>query len=354
MKLKLLSAALLALTLASCKDAIDVPTDNDDNGGNNGGGSGTIVHNNIDVDGPDDDYAKIQIVDSSGQLVKDLGLGMIWSGPGGGKLAYAIGVPEISRGAAHIYVSDKDGNNARKVAEITQPGQRINLPPIISADGSRIAYAATDSVAETVYVTRIHTVRPDGSDHRVVAENLARETMFSISPDGSKIAYFRKDPLSSDPADLVIAQADGSGSTVLKSGLTLASDLSCVTAWSPTGDKIAYTAGWTEGVELYLIDPNGGNEMNLGPAAFPAWSTDGEWLTWSRPNDTRMNTEIVITKDMGLTIEELTSTLEFETHSQISPDKTKVLCTIWTEDPMESPGKLKVIAEPSYSAFWIK
>ena len=68
-------------------------------------------------------------------------------------------------------------------------------------------------------------------------------------------------------------------------------DLRCVPwdgttySWSPAGDRIAFTSGRSGNAELYLMRPDGTEQVRLTQTvaneAWPAWSPDGRWIAIS-------------------------------------------------------------------------
>jgi Tol biopolymer transport system component len=55
---------------------------------------------------------------------------------------------------------------------------------------------------------------------------------------------------------------------------------------SPDGRRIAFSAWSGDGTDsnVFLMDPDGNNLVQLVAGSFPQWSPDGEWLLFSRPH----------------------------------------------------------------------
>lgn len=352
-------AAISAAALIGCADQIEVPDDN-----NGAGGSGRIVYNEIFRLDEESD-ATIKIIDSNGSLVRNMGTGLL-GGTGSGKIAYAEYAQNTVYGISDIYTANSDGTGARLTASVMRAGQSIYWFPTISSNGQVVAFATKDSISPTLDERVLHIVKHDGTGHQEISHQLAYETNYALSPDGSKIAYFRSEigAGSTAPADLMVGRTDGTGSVMIASGLTPRHDFAAGISWSPNGDKIAFNVHNGSGYDVYVINADGSGMNNIGKGMWPAWSPDGLALAWMGVAQDQTNAEIVYTTDMGITIQTLTNTAEAESEIQFSPDGKKILCTIWSEDVRESNGKLKlidiatkqstIIAETAHTGFWVK
>jgi Tol biopolymer transport system component len=360
MRLHLFAIASLTLGLASCADKINTPDPVY-------GPNGNLVYSEVDWNIQDENFSRIKIVDSTGRLVKDMGLGLV-GGTGSNKIVYALMGKDRLDGQGDIYVSNADGSNARKVASMREPGQEFNGFPVISANGEMVAYSTRDSGAFQEYKKVLHVVRSDGSSHIVITEHLARETNYSLSPDGSRIAFYTDDEVGSTvlPGDLVVARTDGTGSTSLITDVTADHDFRSSIQWNAEGTKLLISLEDANGEpHINIVNADGSGVTKLGIGIYPTWSPDGKLIAWSGvAQDPSHRADIMYSEDMGLTVVYLTSTAEVETHPQFSPDGKKLLCTLWLDDAQESPGKLKVIdieskaskviAEPIFLGYWIR
>lgn len=88
-----------------------------------------------------------------------------------------------------------------------------------------------------------------GGAPQVVARSIFSEITFS--PDGQRIAYLRWDS-EAGKWHILTASVDGNNETVLRTG-SLSSEVPSFVAWSPTGDKVAYSLG-KPGQQLAAID----------------------------------------------------------------------------------------------------
>ncbi len=357
MRLRLLALTFLALGTASCSDSIQVPEKPLDT-------SSRVVYNQYDRDNREVPPS-IKVVDRNGALVKDLGPGMM-----GGTGRNAIVYEKIDQGSGlslGIYVADSSGDNSRLVAQLSKPGQRFYGTPSIASNGSMIAYATRDSISELVDHRVLHVVKADGTGHLEISDALSYETRFAVSPDGSKVAYFESEPgVDWNVASrLLISNTNGTGSTEVVSGLGAMTDFSCTISWAPDGQRIAYGAKIAVDVlGVFVANAQGGTPQQIALGAWPSWSPKGNALAWTGFSESKQSTEIFMSNDLGATLITLTSTSEFESHPIFSPDGGTIMCTIWEGDPGESNGRLvlldvqtkssKMIAQPIYSADWIK
>ena len=111
----------------------------------------------------------------------------------------------------------------------------------------------------------------------------------SLSPDGNKIVYLATDNAAamSDSVDSVgrmdIINSDGSGVTTL---ITAPSDTSFVEPkFSPDGQKIIFAQTDSGDIDLYTIDIDGSNLVNLTniPSYYEhlgSWSPDGKKIVF--------------------------------------------------------------------------
>ncbi|MEW5720969.1 MAG: protein kinase, partial [Chloroflexota bacterium] len=140
----------------------------------------------------------------------------------------------------------------------------------------------------------------DGTDARQLIEFALWP---SISPDGSRIAYYRmKDE------GLYIANIDGGAARKIVPGEV------CCAQWSPDGKRVMYLQGKlkTGDVKIVLVNPDGTGKTELVTGFSPGWAHDGNRLTYSacEPNttqcglwtyDIRTGKATMITRDDGKT-----------------------------------------------------
>ena len=124
--------------------------------------------------------------------------------------------------------------------------------------------------------TEIYTVAPDGTSLTRLTRDLAFDALPAFSPDGSRVAFARGDPPTSD---LYLVDADGTGLVPL----TAFEGYEHSPSWSADGTRIAFVwghgepRGYADSGALWTIDADGSNRTLLldRPVGYPAWSPDG-------------------------------------------------------------------------------
>jgi Tol biopolymer transport system component len=105
-------------------------------------------------------------------------------------------------------------------------------------DNSRIAFLADKKTPDQ---SELFSVRPDGSDLRVVSEVGASDNVidYAWAPDASLLAYIADEDTAA--FELFTARPDGSFSSIPVSGAAMAGDVDAF-SWAPNSDFIAYRA----------------------------------------------------------------------------------------------------------------
>ncbi|MBT8489175.1 MAG: PD40 domain-containing protein, partial [Gemmatimonadetes bacterium] len=128
------------------------------------------------------------------------------------------------------------------------------------------------------------SLQPPGSVRRVFApETFGRD--MALSPDGTRFAFVGRDGSSNE--DIYVANIDGSGVT----RLTTDPAPDDQPTWSPDGESIAFRSHRHGKSDIWVMNADGSNQLNLTYAAVfipeehnsdPAWSPDGQTLAFSR------------------------------------------------------------------------
>jgi len=198
-----------------------------------------------------------------------------WS-PDGARIAFSRYDPATDTGAA-IFVMDADGLGLTRLTD----GSGGDGGPAWSPDGRKIAFASKRDGDFAIFVLDLAS-----GTLTKLTDSTFRNTDPSWSPDGTKIAFVSRTvtPTSRENDDIFTINVDGTGLT----NLTNTPDCyEARPAWKPDGLRIAYE-GCEAGVSelrdgIYTMLANGGATTKLySDAGFPAWSSDGLFLAYTK------------------------------------------------------------------------
>ncbi|MGH2740496.1 MAG: TolB family protein, partial [Actinomycetota bacterium] len=176
-----------------------------------------------------------------------------------------------------LFVSDRDGEPAIFVAD-ARSGQAARMSsfgdfdPVLSPDGTRIAFTSTRDGNREIYV-----MNADGSQPIRLTDRLGADEDPTWSPDGRWIAY---ESTHEGNRDVYVLNTEGRGNPTR---LTMHQDPDCYPAWSPMGTMIAFARGHgQDGLDLYLLDLETGDlrRLTTDGGQEPAWSPDGSRIAF--------------------------------------------------------------------------
>lgn len=253
-------------------------------------------------------------------------------GGGSGIITFASNVEKNFE----IYERRLDGGTPQKLTSM--PGQPER--PVWSPDGSRMAVHILDGSNWEIYVTTA------GGGNPVNVTNHFKDDSFpSWSPDGQQIIFhsnrghdfeiFIMDAdgrnvrqltdndvddfgghLSPDSAFLVFDRRQGSRHIFTKNMFTgeetrlTWEGANKFPVWSPDGTRIAFSSDRNGNFEIYVMNADGTNQINLTNTAhsdfYPQWSPDGQWLIFHENMDG--NRELFAVRADGTHLTRLTNT----------------------------------------------
>ena len=185
-----------------------------------------------------------------------------WS-PDGTRIAFS-GKRE---GDSEIFLMDLDGSNVVNITE--NPGS--DRQPSWSPDGTQVAFTSVrENASGALQAGEIYVVGTDrGSIGVNLTQNPAEEGQPSWSPDGSRIAF-----VSGRDGDdeIYVINADGSDPINLSRS---PGSIDWRPMWSSDGTRIAFISDRDGIPEIYLMDADGSNQVKLvedsGSADWPSW-----------------------------------------------------------------------------------
>jgi hypothetical protein len=169
----------------------------------------------------------------------------------------------------NLKVAAADGTNARILTPLPEGAEQLTFSP----DGTRFAYRTTGSVPSII------VANSDGSNPIVVAAGASMGTgePFAWSPDSRRITF--TNVIVADKIGTIdVVDADGSHLTQVIQGSAAEGLDRYRPAWSPDGQWISFFATETAGyVALHVIHPDGSGERRLETSPMNPDIIDMSW-----------------------------------------------------------------------------
>lgn len=167
----------------------------------------------------------------------------------------------------------------------TMPAQASARPTTTSAEGTRLAPSPTPSPQPTA--------TPSPTPPLIVSRPVPA------------IAYQSRAPRD-DSWSIYVMSSDGSNRMPLGQGQ---SGFLSPPAWSPDGSQIAFVSDRSGNADVWVMDVDGGNAVNLtndeAKDHSPAWSPDGQWIAFASLRDT-LYWELYVMRPDGSDVQRLT------------------------------------------------
>ncbi|HEX8127745.1 MAG TPA: Calx-beta domain-containing protein [Pyrinomonadaceae bacterium] len=262
-----------------------------------------------------DGSGEVKLTDNAGSNSRPA-----WS-PDGSQIAF----DSTSRPSGDgIYLMNADGSNQRRIVD-TSVVKGAHSPKW-SPDGSLIMFSG--ALFANPGPAKAYLVAPDGSNLTSVNGSGPYYDP-AWSPDGQRIVFRTHDELA---ADIGVVNLDGTGFNKFSPNTRI---IDSQPAWQPLigGEgKILFTSERDGNPEIYVMDANGSNQINLtnNPAkdSTPAWSPDRTRIAFTSDRSGRSN--IYVMDADGGQVRAVThigfDTVDFRVYDPAwSPDGTKLV-----------------------------
>ena len=205
--------------------------------------------------------------------------------------------------------------------------------PVPAQEGPIIAFTSSRDGNEEIY-----KMNEDGSNQTNLTNNAASDTQAAVSPDGTKIAFVRRDNEATDTKEEIYMMDADTGDN--QENVTKNPAYDGQPSFQPDGSTIAFTTDRDGNNEIYIVDTHG-TYMSFNYTRNPAesdfganWSTDGsnEFLAFTRSVYNQENgTYNYEVYEMGLAGQNQTNLTKnaaaHDLHPSYSGDGTKIAFT---------------------------
>ncbi len=184
-------------------------------------------------------------------------------------------------GNADIYLVSKDGNELKQITNHIKD----DVLPAISPTDDKIAFISSrDSIGRNLFVMDFN-----GNNIEQLTKNADYEESPSWSPDGKTILFTRQLKIENDTTHA--SNGEIFKMNILTKEVTRLTDkkgFDSGAKYSPNGEKIAFYGLENELFNIYLMNSDGTNLINLTNDSTecysPSWSPDGNWIAYTGGN----------------------------------------------------------------------
>lgn len=188
--------------------------------------------------------------------------------------------------AKELYVVDYDGYNLRKLTT----DNSINILPKWSPDGTEILYTTFIHSNPDVFLYSLN-----GARRRPVSQRQGLNSAAAFSPDGSRIALTMS---RGEIPHLYLIDRSGA---ILKR-LTSGPSNNTSPSFAPNGQEIVFVSDRAGNPQLYIMGLDGGNQRRITTEGFcdsPAWSPRGDKIAFTMRRSGRGSTFDIYVYDLG-------------------------------------------------------
>jgi TolB protein len=230
-----------------------------------------------------------------------------------GRIAFANDVADPSGLAPDIYTVMPNGKGLQQLTD----GPESDICQAYSADGKRITFCRG---SEATGVYEIWTMKQNGEKQTQVTSLGMRSLFPDFSPDGTKIAFMSGLNFNFDLYSVDLATGD-------VTRLTTTPGLDGFPVYSPDGSKIAFVSGRSGLPQVWLMNADGSNPVQLTfdrapKGQLPDWSPDGSQIAYQ--SAATGNGDIYVMNADGTNQRQLTATPQPEFGTSWSPDGGKI------------------------------
>ncbi len=170
--------------------------------------------------------------------------------------------------AREVWVADWDGSNAQSVVR-----SGLNLLPALAPGSGAVAYTSYASGQPDIYLTRL------GNRASPLVKRGRMATGVAFSPDGQRIAYSLSE---GEGAQLWVADADGSNARKVTDTPSM---INSSPSWSPDGKRLAFVSNRFGNPQVFVMNADGSGVQRLTYQGnynqTPDWSPRGDLIAFT-------------------------------------------------------------------------